>query len=91
MGVKAMMLAVALALAACAAVVEEGPVADAEREPPVGAIKIDEDLYQVPVGPDQGGCMQYTLWSRERAVVAVIWYRDREGGFTTDRAKADCP
>ncbi len=68
-------------LAGCAA----PPVQPA---PPPGAIRVGEDLYQVPLGKDADGYPRFTLWSRTRAVITVIWYPDGEGGFTTDRSRA---
>lgn len=64
--------------------VTTGPCGD----PPPGALPVEEDLFQVPVGSDADGYRQYTLWSCTRLVTTVIWYRDARGGFTTDRSKA---
>jgi hypothetical protein len=63
--------------------------ADAPGLPP-GAIRVGEDLYQVPVGEDEAGCTMYRLHSQSLLVAQVISYRDAAGGFTTDRRKADC-
>lgn len=56
--------------------------------PPDGAIRVAEDLYQVPVGRDKAGYLQYTQWSCRLLVPTVIWYRDADGGFTTNRDQA---
>ncbi len=63
-----------------------------KQSPPVpeGAIKVGDDLYQVPVGTDAGGCMQYRMFSQTKAVVAAIFYRAPSGEFTMDRSRADC-
>jgi hypothetical protein len=58
---------------------------------PEGAIPVGDDLYMVPAGRDPGGCQQFTLWSATKAVPFVIYYKDRKGGFTANRAEADCP
>lgn len=57
---------------------------------PDGAVPVGDDLYMVPAGVDRDGCAQFTAWSAAKAVLQVIYYRDRNGGFTTDRSKADC-
>jgi hypothetical protein len=63
--------------------------ADAPGLPP-GAIRVGEDLYQVPLGEDEEGCTMYRLHSRSLLVAQVISYRLPAGGFTTDRRAADC-
>ena len=57
---------------------------------PPGAIPVGEELYQVPIGEDEAGCAMYRLHSPTLLVAQVISYRDRLGGFTTDRRKAAC-
>lgn len=57
---------------------------------PDGAVQIGDDAYQVPIGKDSDGCEQYRMFSRKKAVVAAIFYRDRDGNFTMDKSKADC-
>jgi hypothetical protein len=59
-------------------------------ELPSGAVRIGEDLYQVPIGEDDHGCPRYRLYSPTRLVALVIYYRDRAGRFTTDRQQAAC-
>jgi hypothetical protein len=63
---------------------------DAAVEIPPGAILVDEELYMVPAGKDEDGCLQFTAWSPTKMVTMVIQYRDRTGGFTTDKARALC-
>jgi hypothetical protein len=73
------------------------PVEPATSEPspsspvPPDAIRIGEDAYMVPIGKDAGGCMQYRMHAPGRAVPQVIFYADGKGGFTMNRAEADCP
>jgi hypothetical protein len=67
-----------------------GGVAAAAAEIPAGAIPIGDELYQVPIGADDGGCPRYRLYSPTRLVAQVIYYRDRADGFTTDRQDAAC-
>ena len=62
----------------------------ATAEPPAGAIRIGDELWQVPIGADDEGCARYRLYSPTRLVAQVIYYRDRAGGFTADRQQADC-
>ena len=73
----------AVMLGACAAV-------DEEHLPGPNAIRIDDDLYMVPVSLDETGCQQYTAWSSHRFVPAVIHYRTADGTFTIDHSKANC-
>jgi hypothetical protein len=67
-----------------------GIAGEAAGEIPPGAIPIGGDLYQVPIGADDAGCPRYRLYSPTRLVAQVIYYRDRAGGFTTDRQQAAC-
>ena len=57
---------------------------------PPGAIKIDDQLYQVPIGADDDGCARYRLHSPTKVVAQAIYYRDPAGGFTPDRRRAAC-
>jgi len=69
------------------------PNKDSKAEPPkipAGAIAIGNDMYMVPLGKDKDGCEQFRAFSPSKAVIQVIFYRDTEGGFTTDKRKADC-
>jgi hypothetical protein len=89
-------LAAGIALHGCtapppAATSSFGSGADqAQSKVPPGAIRIDDQLYQVPIGADDDGCLRYRLYSPTRLVAQVIYYRDPAGGFTTDRRQADC-
>jgi hypothetical protein len=58
---------------------------------PPGAIPAGEGVYMVPITEDAGGCMQYRMYAPGRAVVQAIFYADGKGGFTRNRAEADCP
>ncbi len=66
------------------------PMGEADGDIPAGAVRVGDDLYMVPVGRDADGCERFTMFSRTKMVPAVIHYRDGKGGFTTDRAQADC-
>ena len=52
---------------------------------------VEEGLYMVKIGKDDGGCDQYSAWSSTRGVPAVVYYRKKDGEFTLFRSKADCP
>jgi hypothetical protein len=67
------------------------PGAVPASEIPAGAIRVGQELYQVPIGRDADGCAIYRLYSPTRLVSQAISYRSRDGGFTIDRQKADCP
>lgn len=60
------------------------------EDPPPGAVRVDDDLYMVPVSLDESGCQQYSGWSRSRILPAIIYYRMADGTFTILRSKADC-
>ena len=88
-------LAVGITLQGCSAQAPgaastSGGSAQKAAEVPAGAIRIGHELYQVPTGADDDGCPRYRLYSPTRLVAQVIYYRDRAGGFTTDRQRADC-
>lgn len=83
------LIALALLLGACMADTirnEDGILPD----PPPDAIRVEEDLYMVPVAVDESGCQQYSAWSRQRMVPTVIYYRKANGEFTMFRSEADC-
>ena len=57
---------------------------------PEGAIKIGDDIYQVPIGKDSDGCDTYRMFSQHKGVVAAIFYRAEDGTFTMDKSKVTC-
>jgi hypothetical protein len=89
-------LVVGIALQGCAARAPDlatpaaGGVDQPETGVPPDAIRIGDQLYQVPIGADDDGCPRYRLYSPTRLVAQVIYYRDRAGGFTIDRRRAAC-
>ena len=56
---------------------------------PPGAISVGDDLYMVPAGMLEG-CPSFRPFSPGKMVAQVIQYRHRSGGFTANRADADC-
>ena len=64
--------------------------APTDRQPPPGAIRVEEDLYMIELGTDDAGCRQYSAWSSTGAVVAAVYYRRADGSFTLFRSNADC-
>lgn len=54
------------------------------------AIKIGDDLYYIPIGVDQDGCMTYQLYSESMMVSQVITYRNKDGIFTTSKNSKNC-
>lgn len=63
----------------------------ASSSPPEGAVKIEEDLYAVPLPEtDDDGCRPWRLWSAERMVAQSLHYRRADGGFTQVKADAAC-
>jgi hypothetical protein len=91
-----LMLSVSLAVQGCAGAEPEatgtsgGDVPRAWAEVPPDAIRIADQLYQVPIGADDDGCPRYRLYSPTKLVAQAIYYRDPAGGFTPDRRQADC-
>ena len=83
---QAILVNAAVLLAACAA--------DGEPVLPTvsaGAIKVADDLYMVPLGPDAEGCDRYRPFARRAAVIQALHYRARDGRFVPDRLQANCP
>ena len=56
---------------------------------PAGAIGIGDDVYMVPAGM-LDGCPSFRPFSPTRSVIQAIHFRNRAGGFTMNRAEADC-
>ncbi len=57
---------------------------------PEGAIKVEEGVYQAPMGRDDDGCMMYQLHAPGQAVIQAISYRRADGSFTMDKREAAC-
>lgn len=57
---------------------------------PGGAIRVGEQLYQVPIGADDDGCPMFRMYSPTKLVPQVIYYRDAAGGFTASKQEAAC-
>ena len=55
---------------------------------PTGAIRVGDQLCQVPIGEDEDGCPRFRLCSPARLVAQAIYDHDAAGGFTTDKHKA---
>ena len=65
--------------------------AKAASEPlPEGAIKVEEGVYQVPIGHDDDGCVMYRMHAPGRDVIQVIFYRRADGTFTMAKPEAAC-
>ena len=62
----------------------------AAADVPRGAIQVGEELYQVPIGEDDDGCLMFRMYSPTKLVPQVIYYRDAAGGFTTSKQEAVC-
>lgn len=57
---------------------------------PEGAIKVEEGIYQVPIGRDEEGCMMYQMHAPGRDVTQVISYRRADGTFTMAKPETAC-
>ena len=82
-------LVTALALTACTTV---EPTAERAETPeiPAAAIYVGPELYMLPMGTDETGCAVFQPWSPTMSVVQALHWRTPAGGFTLDRAAADC-
>ena len=65
-------------------------VEESKAQIPPGAIQTGDDFYMVPIGKDSDGCEQFRPWSKSLMVLAAIYYRKADGGFTLDYPVADC-
>lgn len=57
---------------------------------PDNAIKIDNDLYYVPIGKNENGCIQYKAFSQKQSTMSVILYRDEQGNFVSSSNLINC-
>ncbi len=57
---------------------------------PENAIHVKDDLYMVPIKPDNSGCMMYRAHSTKGGAVMAIFYRASDGGFVMDKSKSAC-
>jgi len=83
-------LAAALPCVACAAGDEGRGAAAPPSGVPADAVPAGENLWMVPLADTVSGCRAFRPFSPGRMTVAAIYYRKRGGGFTLDRAEADC-
>ena len=61
-----------------------------KKDIPEGAIKVEDDLYYVPIEKDNRGCMMYRSYSVHNATYAVIMYRDVSGKFPSNSRLTNC-
>ena len=57
---------------------------------PENAIHVKDDLYMVPIKPDNTGCMMYRVHSTKGGAVAAIFYRAADDTFVMDKSKSSC-
>ena len=58
-----------------------------EKPLPPGSVMMEEGIYMVPVGEDEGtGCIMYTMVARVpgKSVIAAIHWRTSDGEFVLD-------
>lgn len=89
-------IGLALLAAACGDAMTEKPPATAGTPPPAGdatipagAIPVEDGMYMVPAGM-LDGCPSFRPFAPGRMVAQVIYFRKAGGGFTPNRAEADC-
>jgi hypothetical protein len=83
-------LAAALPCAACAAGEGGSPAAAPPEGVPANALPAGDGLWMVPLPDKVEGCPAFRPVAPGRMTVAAIYYRKRGGGFTLNRAEADC-
>ncbi len=93
---KVSALALAAMMSACMNVVpneSKDLVPATQKALPPGSVMMEEGIYMVPVGEDEGtGCTMYTMVSRVsgKAVIAAIFWRTLNGKFVLNKREADC-
>jgi hypothetical protein len=65
------------------------PTAPLPAGVPTGAVSVGDDVFMVPAGT-LDGCPSYRAFSPSKAVTQAMHFRKTGGGFTTNRAEADC-
>lgn len=65
------------------------PAAPLPAGVPAGAISVGDDVYMVPAGM-LDGCPSFRAFSPGKAVTQAMHFRKTGGGFTMNRAEADC-
>jgi len=57
---------------------------------PENAVKIEDDLYYIPIGRDQDNCLMYRAYSEKNQVFQAIIYRDKDNNFSLSKNKNSC-
>ena len=57
---------------------------------PENAVKIEDDLYYIPIGRDEDNCLMYRAYSEKNAVLAAIIYRNKNKTFSLSKNKETC-
>lgn len=57
---------------------------------PENAVKIEDDLYYIPIGRDEDNCLMYRAYSKNNAVLASIIYRNKNKTFSLSKNKETC-
>ena len=57
---------------------------------PDNAVKIEDDLYYIPIGKDKDNCLMYQAYSEKNQVLAAIIYRNKNKKFTLNKDKNTC-
>ncbi len=70
---------------------QAGMPAASLRPVPSQAVTLGDDLYMVPRGIDGDGCETWSMTSQSKATLKAVFFRDRDGNFTTSRSRAGCP
>jgi len=88
-----MIAAALIALAACRSETATSKPQSPGTPPPGvpdNAIFVKDNLYMVPIKPDNSGCMMYRALSPGGVAVAAIFFRAADGGFVMDKSKSAC-
>jgi hypothetical protein len=66
------------------------PAAELPSGVPAGAIRVNDNLYMVPIGADETGCPMYRAHAVSGMAAQGIYYRMADGQFALDRRRAGC-
>ena len=57
---------------------------------PDNAVKIENDLYYIPIGKDKDNCLMFRAYSEKYQVLAAIIYRNKNKKFNLNKDKNTC-
>ena len=70
--------------------IESKNITSLKDQLPENAVKIEDDLYYIPIGRDEDNCLMYRAYSEKNAVLAAIIYRNKNKTFSLSKNKETC-